>query len=50
VLFIGTAIGKITVAQSMRTIWPFWLASLAVLLLVAFFPALSLWLPALLRA
>jgi len=45
VLFIGTAIGKITIAQSMRTIWPFWLAGLAVLLIVALFPELSLWLP-----
>ncbi|HEY1035222.1 MAG TPA: TRAP transporter large permease [Pseudoxanthomonas sp.] len=45
VLFIGTSIGKITVAQSMRTIWPFWLSALFVLLIVAFFPDLSLWLP-----
>ena len=49
VLFIGTSIGKITVAQSMRTIWPFWLAALLVLLIVALFPQLSLWLPAVLR-
>lgn len=48
VLFIGTAIGKITIAQSMRTIWPFWLAGLGVLLVVTFFPQLSLWLPDLL--
>jgi len=45
VLFIGTAIGKITIAQSMRTIWPFWLAGLAVLMVVTLFPELSLWLP-----
>ncbi|MBD9479222.1 TRAP transporter large permease [Pseudoxanthomonas sp. PXM02] len=45
VLFIGTAIGKITIAQSMRTIWPFWLAGVAVLLVVTLFPELSLWLP-----
>jgi len=50
VLFIGTSIGKITVGQSMRTIWPFWFAALAVLLIVTFFPQLSLWLPAALRA
>ena len=49
VLFIGTAIGKITVAESMRTIWPFWLSGLGVLLIVTFFPQLSLWLPAVLR-
>jgi tripartite ATP-independent transporter DctM subunit len=46
VLFVGAAIGKIEVAQTLRTIWPFWLAALAVLLLVTFLPALSLWLPA----
>jgi len=50
VLFIGTAIGKITVGESMRTIWPFWLAGLGVLLIVALFPGLSLWLPGVLRA
>ena len=49
VLFIGTSIGKVTVGQIMRTIWPFWLAGLGVLLVVAFFPQLSLWLPAVLR-
>ena len=46
VLFVGTSIGKISIAQSMRTIWPFWLAGLLVLLVVAFVPSLSLWLPA----
>ncbi|KOR48574.1 hypothetical protein ADT25_02865 [Xanthomonas oryzae] len=50
VLFIGTSIAQITIAQSMRTIWPFWLAALRVLLIVAFFPELSLWLPRALRA
>jgi tripartite ATP-independent transporter DctM subunit len=50
VLFIGTAIGKITIAQSLRTIWPFWLAGVAVLLLVAFVPELSMWLPKALKA
>ena len=50
VLFIGTAIGKISVGESMKTIWPFWLAGLGVLLVVTFFPQLSLWLPALLRS
>ncbi|KAF1013283.1 MAG: C4-dicarboxylate TRAP transporter large permease protein DctM [Stenotrophomonas maltophilia] len=49
VLFIGTAIGKISVGQSMRSIWPFWFAALGVLLVVAFVPRLSLWLPGVLR-
>jgi tripartite ATP-independent transporter DctM subunit len=49
VLFIGTAIGKISIAESLRSIWPFWLAALGVLLVVTFMPQLSLWLPALLK-
>lgn len=50
VLFVGAAIGKIGIGQAIRTIWPFWLAGLAVLLVVAYVPALSLWLPALLKS
>ena len=49
VLFIGSAIGKIPMTQALKTIWPFYLACVAVLLLVAFVPALSLTLPAALR-
>ena len=49
VLFIGTAIGKIGIGQAIRTIWPFWLAGVLVLLVVALFPEMSLWLPAALK-
>jgi tripartite ATP-independent transporter DctM subunit len=49
VLFVGAAIGRIGVMQAVRSAWPFYIASVAVLLLVVFVPALSLWLPALLR-
>lgn len=49
VLFVGTAIGRISIGESLKTIWPFWLAALAVLLAVAFVPSLSLWLPAALK-
>jgi TRAP-type C4-dicarboxylate transport system permease large subunit len=49
VLFVGTSIGKIPIGECLRTIWPFYLASLAVLLIVAFVPALSLWLPHLMK-
>jgi tripartite ATP-independent transporter DctM subunit len=49
VLFVGTAIGKIPVSEALRTIWPFWLTALAVLLLVTLLPVLSLWLPAVLK-
>jgi tripartite ATP-independent transporter DctM subunit len=49
VLFVGAAIGRIGVMQAVRSLWPFYLAALAVLALVNLVPAVSLWLPALLR-
>jgi tripartite ATP-independent transporter DctM subunit len=47
VLFVGCAIGKVKLEEVMRGIWPFYGVMLAVLMLVTFIPALSLWLPAL---
>jgi tripartite ATP-independent transporter DctM subunit len=49
VLFVGSAIGRISVAQAMKSIWPFYAAAIAVLLLVTFLPAISLTLPAIWR-
>ena len=46
VQFVACAVGKITVWEAMRSIWPFYGAGIAVLLLVTYVPALSLWLPA----
>ena len=48
-LFVGCAIGKVSVDEVMRGIWPFYYAMFAVLLLVTYVPALSLWLPGLMR-
>ena len=45
VLFVGCAVGGARPEQILRTIWPFYLALLAVMLLITFVPALSLWLP-----
>ncbi len=45
VQFVACAIGKVSISESMRTIWPFYGASVAVLLLVTYVPAFSLWLP-----
>lgn len=45
VLFVGCAVGKVTIEQVARSIWPFYLAMIAVLMLVTFVPALSLWIP-----
>ncbi|MBX3510270.1 MAG: TRAP transporter large permease [Hyphomonadaceae bacterium] len=49
VLFVGSAIGKISVAEAMKSIWPFYLAAFLVLMLVTFVPQLSLWLPSVWR-
>lgn len=47
VLFVGCAVGKIPVWEVIRTIWPFYGAAFAVLMLVTYVPFLSLWLPSL---
>jgi len=47
VQFVAAAVGKITIWDAMRSIWPFYGAGLVVLLLVTYVPAISLWLPAL---
>jgi tripartite ATP-independent transporter DctM subunit len=49
VQFVACAVGKITVWQAMRSIWPFYGAGLVVLGLVTYIPEISLWLPALFR-
>ena len=47
ILFVGCAVGKVSIEQVMRTIWPFYGVMFVVLMLVTYLPALSLWLPAL---
>ncbi|MBB5753568.1 TRAP transporter large permease [Prosthecomicrobium pneumaticum] len=49
VQFVACAVGRITVWQAMRSIWPFYCAGLVVLGLVTYVPALSLWLPGVFR-
>lgn len=45
VLFVGCAVGRVTIEQVTRTVWPFYIAMLIVLALVTYVPAISLWLP-----
>lgn len=45
VQFVACAVGKITVWEAMRSIWPFYGAGIVVLLMVTYIPSLSLWLP-----
>lgn len=49
VLFVGCAVGRITVWEAVRTIWPFYGAAFFTLMLVTYIPSLSLWLPGLFR-
>ena len=46
--FVGCAIGGVSVGTVMKTIWPFYGALIAALMLVTYVPAFSLWLPGLL--
>ncbi len=47
-LFVGCIIGGVKIQDSIRTIWPFYLAILVALLLTTYVPAISLTLPRLL--
>lgn len=47
VLFVGSAVGKIPVEQTVKTIWPFYGALVAALLVITYVPGLSMWLPGL---
>lgn len=49
VLFVGTAIGGISVTEALKSIWPFYAAAFVVLLVVIYVPQLSLWLPAMMK-
>lgn len=48
-LFVGCAVGRIKIEETLRTIWPFYVAILAALILVTYVPAVSLFLPSLLE-
>jgi tripartite ATP-independent transporter DctM subunit len=45
VLFVGSAIGRIPIERTVKTIWPFYLALIVALLLISYVPELSLGLP-----
>ena len=48
-LFVGCAIGRVTMEQVTRGLWPFYGAMCMALLLVTYVPAISLWLPGLMK-
>ena len=46
-LFVGCAIGKVSMEEMSKELWPFYVAMIVALLLVTYIPAISLWLPGL---
>ena len=44
-LFVGCAVGKLPMETAVRTIWPFYIAIFAALMMITFIPAISLTLP-----
>ena len=48
-LFVGCAIGKVTMEEVSKELWPFYGAMCLALLLVTYVPAISLWLPSFLK-
>jgi tripartite ATP-independent transporter DctM subunit len=47
VLFVGCAIGKVSIERVSRHLWPFWIAMIVVLMLVTYFPVFAMYLPSL---
>jgi tripartite ATP-independent transporter DctM subunit len=45
ILFVGCAVGRVTIEQVVREIWPFYAVMFFVLMLITYIPAISLWLP-----
>src|ERR1043165_6701439 len=48
-LFVGCAIGRVSMEEVSRELWPFYGAMCVALLLVTYIPAISLWLPGLMK-
>ncbi len=49
VLFVGAAVGKISVEETIRTIWPFYLTLIVALMMISYIPSLSMALPNLMK-
>lgn len=44
-LFIGCSVGKVSIGQVLRPMLPFWVVMILTLMLITYFPQISLWLP-----
>ncbi len=48
-LFVGCAIGKVSIEKASKNLWPFWLAMFIILMLVTYIPFFAMWIPSLTR-
>jgi tripartite ATP-independent transporter DctM subunit len=48
-LFVGCALGKVSMEEVSKELWPFYAAMILALLLITYVPAFTLWLPSLLK-
>ncbi|MDQ0207187.1 TRAP transporter large permease [Alkalicoccobacillus murimartini] len=48
IMFTTAAITKVKIEDFIKEVWPFWLALIVAILLIAYIPAISLWLPSIL--
>jgi len=49
-LFIGCGVGRISIAQALPSLLPFFVAMIAALMAITYMPWLSLWLPSVVRS
>jgi len=45
IIFVGCAVGKVSMEDVVKQIWPFYMVMFAGLMLVTYIPSISLWLP-----
>jgi TRAP-type C4-dicarboxylate transport system permease large subunit len=45
IMYVVTVLGRISITEFTREIWPFFIALVVALLLVSYIPSLSMWLP-----
>ena len=48
-LFVGCAIGKVSIERVSRKLWPFWISMFVILMLVTYIPGLAMWIPTIFR-
>ena len=48
IMYVVCALGKVSMLEFTREVWPFFLALVAALLIVTYVPTVSMWLPNLL--